>query len=135
MHRAFLLVVTAVGEAGVGLLMLTSPSVTLPLLLGVEHASPEAVFVARFAGGALLAIGVACWLGRGDAPGAAGPPLVAGALVYDATAAGLLAYAGLSLSLVGVALWPAVVLHAALAVWCVVCLRDTPHGRSGTPGE
>ena len=41
-------------------------------------------------------------------------------LIYDVAAAALLAYAGLALSLVGIALWPAVVLHAALAVWCVV---------------
>jgi hypothetical protein len=41
---------------------------------------------------------------------------------YDVAAAVILAYAGLSLSFVGVALWPAVVLHAALAVWCVLCL-------------
>jgi hypothetical protein len=130
------LIVTAFGEAGTGLLLLASPSVPLALLLGVEHAPPVAVFIARFAGGALLAIGVACWLGRGDELGPVRLPLIVGALVYDMAAAGLLAYAGLSLGLVGVALWPAVVLHAALAVWCVVCLRGEPHDEGrGTPGE
>jgi hypothetical protein len=131
MHQAYLLLVTAFGEAGIGLVMLALPSVPLALLLGVEHASPVALFIARFAGGALLAIGVACWLGRGDGPGSARLPLIAGALVYDAAAAGLLAYAGLCLSLVGIALWPAVILHAALAVWCVACLRGKPHGEGG----
>ena len=49
--------------------------------------------------------------------------VLAGILVYDVTVAGLLAFAGGSLGLAGVALWPAVALHAALAVWCVACLQ------------
>jgi hypothetical protein len=48
--------------------------------------------------------------------------LLAGALVYDVAVAALLAYSGLFSSLVGIALWPAVVLHALLAVWCGVGL-------------
>ncbi len=40
----------------------------------------------------------------------------------------LFAYAGLVLSMVGIALWPAVALHAALAVWCVVYIRERPRG-------
>jgi hypothetical protein len=136
MRRAYLLAVTAMGEGGTGLLLLAVPGVPLALLFGVEHAPPVAAFVARFAGGALLAIGVACWLGRGDALGEARLPLIAGALVYDAAAAGLLAYAGLSLGFLGVALWPAVVLHATLAVWCVACCLGEPHGEGrGAPDE
>ena len=45
--------------------------------------------------------------------------LVMGALIYDLAAAALLACAGLFANLAGVLLWPAVALHAALAVWCV----------------
>jgi hypothetical protein len=48
--------------------------------------------------------------------------LLIGVLTYDVGAAVILAYTGLFVNLVGIALWPAVVLHAALAVWCVVCL-------------
>jgi hypothetical protein len=82
------------------------------------------VVVARLFGAAVLAIGFACWLGRSDTLGPAQLGLIAGVLVYDAAAAVLLAYAGLYLSLAGTALWPAVVFHAAMAVWCVVCLRS-----------
>jgi hypothetical protein len=123
MHRRYLLIVTALGEGGTGLLLLVSPSVPQVLLLGTNQASSEATFFARIAGAALLAIGVACWLGRSDTLGPAQLGLIAGVLVYDAAAAVLLSYAGLFSGLVGVALWPAVVLHAALAAWCVLCLR------------
>ena len=66
MQRTYLLIVTAVGEAGTGLLLMLLPSVAFVLLLGVEHASLEMVVVARLFGAALLAIGLACWLGRSD---------------------------------------------------------------------
>jgi hypothetical protein len=122
MNRAYLLIVTAVGEGGTGLLLLVLPSVPLALLLGVERAAPETLFVARFAGAALLAIAVACWLARYDHGRPAQLGLLAGVLIYDVAAAALLAYAGFALSMVGLALWPAAVLHAALAVWCVACL-------------
>jgi hypothetical protein len=122
MHRAYLLIVTGVGEAGTGLLLLILPSVPLALLLGVEDAARESIFVARLFGAALLAIGVACWLGRSDTSSRAQLGLIGGVLVYDAAAAMLLAYARLYLSLAGIALWPAVVVHVVLAAWCVVCL-------------
>ena len=50
-------------------------------------------------------------------------------LIYDGVVAVLLGYAGFVLGRVGIALWPAVVLHAALAVWCVVCLWDKAHSK------
>jgi hypothetical protein len=103
-------------------LLLVLPSVPQSLLLGTTQATPEATFFARIAGAALLAIGVACWLGRSATPGPAQLGLIAGVLVYDAVAVVLLAHAGLYSSLAGIALWPAVVLHAVLAVWCGVCL-------------
>ena len=126
MHRAHLLIVTAVAEGGTGLLLLVLPSVPLALLLGVEQPSPEAFVIARVAGAALLAIGVACWLARNDKRTSALLGLLIGVLIYDVAAAALLAYAGLVLSLAGIALWPAVVLHLALAVWCGVCLFVRP---------
>jgi len=124
MHRANLLIVSAIGEGGTGLLLLVLPSVLLALLLGVEKAEPETMFVARLTGAALLAIGVACWLGRNDHGRPAQLGLLAALLIYDVAAAALLAYARLAMSLAGIALWPAVVLHAAMAAWCAVCLRE-----------
>jgi hypothetical protein len=126
MQRRYFLIVTALVEGATGLLLLALPWVPCALLLGVDQPSPETSLVARVAGAALLAAGVACWLGRSDRQGAALLGLLAGVLTYDVAAAVILACAGLFLHLAGVALWPAVVLHAALAVWCVACLLVQP---------
>jgi hypothetical protein len=125
-HRANLFIVTAVLEVGTGLLLLFVPAVPLALLLGVGQAAPEALLVTRVAGAALLAIGVACWSARNGGQSAAQLGLLIGILIYDGAAAALLAYAALGLGMVGMALWPAVVAHAALAVWCVRSLRAEP---------
>jgi hypothetical protein len=50
--------------------------------------------------------------------------LVAAMLVYNITVACVLAYAGAGLALHGVALWPAVILHAGMSAWCVACVRS-----------
>jgi len=117
------LIVTALTEAGIGVVILVLPSVPLALSLGVDQASPEVSCICRIAGAALLAIGVACWVGRSDQLSSGQLGLLTGALIYDAAAAGILAYTALFMSLVGIALWPAAALHAALAVWCVLCIQ------------
>ena len=122
MRQTYLFIVTAILEVGTGLALLGVPSVPVALLLGVDQTAPELAICARIAGGALLALGVACWLGRSDRRGPAQLGLLTGVLIYDAAAAMILAYAGCFLSPVGVALWPAVVLHGVLALWSVVAV-------------
>jgi hypothetical protein len=122
MYRKHLLLTTALLEAGVGLLLLVWPPVPIVLLLGVDQASPEALAIARVAGAALLALGVACWLGRNDQGRPAQQGLLLGVLIYDVGAAMILAYTGWFGNLAGIALWPGVVLHTALAGWCLVSL-------------
>jgi hypothetical protein len=136
MHRAWLLIVTAVIEVGTGLALLVVPSVPFALLLGVSAAAPEALLVGRVTGAALLAIGVASWLARGDRQGQAQLGVLTGILIYDGAAAALLGYAGLFMSMAGTLLWPAVMLHSVLAVWCLVCLCVKPAGeRAGARGD
>ena len=47
-------------------------------------------------------------------------------LLYDVAVASLLIFAALGRDLRGAALWPAVVLHGLMSVWCVACLRRSP---------
>jgi hypothetical protein len=99
------LIFAAVGEAATGLALLIVPSLVGQLLLG-EELTGVAIPVARVAGLALIALGMACW---------PGPPLV-GMLTYSTLVTLYLAYLGLAGGLTGVFLWPAVALHAVLSV-------------------
>jgi hypothetical protein len=101
MKRA--LILAAVGEAATGAALLIVPSLVGRLLLG-EELTGVAIPVARLAGIALIALGVACWPGT---------PRV-GMLTYSAAVTLYLAYVGFAGGLSGILLWPAVVLHVIL---------------------
>jgi hypothetical protein len=73
------------------------------LLLG-EELTGIGIPVARVAGIALIALGVACWPGQ---------PRV-GMLIYSVAVTLYLAYVGFAGGLTGILLWPAVVLHVIL---------------------
>jgi hypothetical protein len=120
------LTLTAIIEAATGLALIAVPSVVVRLLLGSELDALAAVTLGRVAGAALLALGVACWLARDDTQSRAARGLVAAMLLYNVSAVAVLAFAGIGLRLHGIALWPAVVLHAPMAVWCIACLRRNP---------
>ncbi len=118
-----LLVATAACEAATGLALLLSPPMVVSLLLGATLDTPSGLVVARVAAAALLALGTACWLARNDLQSGAAKGLIAALLLYNAAAVTVLVYAALGLALSGIGLWPAIVLHTALGVWCVACLR------------
>jgi hypothetical protein len=119
-NRKHLFIVTAFVETGTGLFLLIVPAVPLALLLGSSEAAAETLLVGRVTGAALLSIGASCWLARNDTRSPSQLGLLVGVLFYDLAAAAILGYAGVALNMAGIALWPAVVLHAALAAWCVV---------------
>jgi hypothetical protein len=96
------------------------PAIAIALLLDRTEPVPEALMIGRVTGAALLSIGVSCWLAQNDTRSPSQLGLLVGVLFYDLAAAALMGYAGVALNMVGVALWPAVVLHAVLAAWCVV---------------
>jgi hypothetical protein len=98
-----ILVIVAVAEEATGLALLFVPSLAGQLLLG-EELTGVAIAVARVAGIALIALGVACWPGT---------PLVA-MLTYSAAVTLYLAYLGFAGGMNGILLWPAVVLHVIL---------------------
>jgi hypothetical protein len=99
----WVLVFAAVSEAATGVALLIVPSLAGQLLLGADLTG-VAVTVARVAGIALIALGIACWPGT--------PRL--GMLIYSAAVTLYLAYVGLSGGSSGMLLWPAVVLHVIL---------------------
>ena len=100
-------------------------------MLGSRLDGHAAGIVGRVAGAALLSLGVACWLAHDDRSNPALSGLVTAMLLYNTAAFAVLFYAGAGLKLVGVLLWPATVLPAALAVWCLMLARwgiEAPRG-------
>jgi len=116
-----LLIVTALVETSTGLALLVAPQLVARLLLGASLEAPVAVIVGRVAGAALLSLGGTCWLARDERASRAQRGLLAMMLLYNCVAGTVLADAGWRLGLAAPLMWPAVVLHAVLAVWCVVC--------------
>jgi len=121
-----LLIVTVLVETPIGVMLLASPALVVAFLLGVSLDAPAASIVGRVAGAALLSLAGACWLARDDGPSRARRGLVAAMLLYNCTAGAVLAHAGAVAGFVGVLMWPAVAVHAALMVWCIACLRSRP---------
>ena len=109
------LAIAAVGEIVTGLALLFIPSPVGQLLLG-EPLVGVAIPVARVAGIALAALGVACW---------PGPPRL-GMLGYSTAVTLYLAWLGIA-GVGGLLLWPAVVLHAILTA----ALTRPPSDRRG----
>jgi hypothetical protein len=86
---------------------------------------PAALTVARVGGAGLVSLGAACWLARGDTQSRTARGLVTAMVLYNIGAVLILAAFGIRSQTIGVLLWPAVVLHAAMACWCVVNLGSS----------
>jgi len=80
--------------------------------------------VARMAGVALLALGVACWFARNDGRSHAARGLVVTMTLYNAGIFTILVYGRTGLGLSGIGLWATVLIHAIMTVWCVMSLRN-----------
>jgi len=120
-----LLIFTAVLEGLTGLALLLAPALPVSLLLGISLDTSGGVVVARVAGAAVLSLGVACWVASGDGRSRAARGLVTAMSLYNVVVA-ILAHAWLGLALSGLGLWPAAVLHLALAFWCMARLQAKP---------
>ena len=117
-----LLTVEAAVEGGTGLALVASPSLVAGLLLGASLDVPGPLTVARVAGVTLLALAVACWRARTDGQGSAARGVVGAMVLYNAGVLAVLVHAAAGLGLSGMALWPAVLVHAIMAAWCVTSL-------------
>lgn len=116
------LIFAAVGEAATGLALLIAPSLVGKLLLG-EQLPGVAIAAARVAGIALIALGIACWPG----------PALHGMLIYSAAVTLYLAWLGFAGGVVGILLWPAVILHAVLTALLVCGISCTRHDTNTEP--
>jgi len=117
-----LLITTAIIESGTGLILIFFPSVIAALLFGSSLDSPVALTVARVAGVALISLGTACCMGRNETQGKAVKGLVTAMTVYNIGVIAVLLYAGIVLGLSGIGLWPVVLVHIAMTVWCILSL-------------
>jgi hypothetical protein len=116
--------VTAVLELGAGLGMLAFPSLAGTILLGSPLSTPVELIIASVAGVALLALGVAFWFARHDEQSHPARALVGAMLLYNAGVVAVLLNTGIGLGLSGIGLWPVVLLHVVMTVWCGMYLRQ-----------
>ncbi|HQR94850.1 MAG TPA: hypothetical protein PLZ97_15970, partial [Sediminibacterium sp.] len=110
-----LLTVTALIEGATGLALIFVPSLVVSSLLGTTLIDPTAFLLAKLAGVALITIGLACWFSRTEL---LSKVMVKAMLGYNLFSISLLVYSALIENLYGQGLWPAVLLHLGLVIWC-----------------
>ena len=116
-----ILAFAAVVEMGTGLALMIDPRIVVELLLG-PNTPVEEIPMGRFPGIAILALGLACWPSRQRVE--SGSSAFRAMLLYNVLIALFLVYLFKVGHLGGVLLWPAVVLHAAVALLLVWTWRN-----------
>jgi Ca2+/Na+ antiporter len=111
----------AVVEVGTGLVLMIDPAIAVRLLLGAE-VSGVGPLLGRCFGIALLALGLVCWPARPRAE--SDSRVIQAMLIYNGLIALYLAYLGTVEHLEGWLLWPAVALHAVVALLLVWTWRS-----------
>jgi len=114
-----LLTLTAIFEGSTGLIILIAPASVVSLLLGASIHEPSGIFICRLAGVTLATISIICWSSRTSQNEATG--IIPALLFYNTAAAVLLIGAWMN-GFSGLGIWPASLLHAAMAVWCLKLL-------------
>ena len=120
-----LLIIAAVIEAVAGVTLLLMPAVAVSALLGAALDTATGLVAGRIAGAALVALAIACWQARNGERGSPATGVVEAMSFYNFAAAMVLVYAGIRLDLRSALLWPAIVLHLGVGVWCVSSLWFT----------
>jgi hypothetical protein len=103
--------IAAVEAGATGLVLMISPPLFGRLIFAAEL-SEAGQALGRLAGMALVGFAMATW----TAPPAAIQPAMRSLLIYNLLATIYLGYLGVAGQLVGILLWPAVVLHAVLLI-------------------
>ena len=118
-----LLLIKAGVELFAGFAFAAYPSRLMFILLGETLSSPAGISAVRMFGASIFAMGLASWLARNDSECTATRGLISAMLLYDAAFIVVLLTAHLNMGLSGIALWPVVLLHSALAVFSLFCLK------------
>jgi hypothetical protein len=118
-----LLWVTAIIEFTTGVVLEAVPIWLAAILLGAPLDTTAGRVMARLAGIALISLGMACWFGSRNVQSRAAAGIVVAMLVYNIAVVALLVSSRLCAGMAGTGLLAVSVLHTALAVWCIACLR------------
>jgi len=114
----------SLSEAATGLLLIVDPQLVVRLLFGMELGGSGGI-LGRMLGITLVAIGVAGWPARSSAQA------ILGWLLYAVLAAVYMIMVGLGGN-AGILLWPAVLLHALLAILLIWAWRKERRPAAGT---
>ena len=109
-------------EVATGFALLMNPRFVVGLLVG-PNLPDQDIPMGRLPGIAILALGLACWPSEAAAEGASAASR--GMLVYNVLIASFLVYLFKVGHLGGPLLWPAVVLHAAVALLLIWSWRKS----------
>jgi hypothetical protein len=109
---SWLLSMEAAIEAVTGVALVVQPQTVAHLLLGADL-NEAGLATARVAGIALIALGAMCWTSRQLAVKSVA---LTSMLIYNSVVTAYLMGLALGGDLVGLLLWPAIVIHAALTI-------------------
>jgi hypothetical protein len=125
--RRKILALASIVETATGVALIFDPRLVVWLLVGSNAPSSD-ILMARLPGIAILGLGLACWP---DADRSAdNASACRGMLVYNVLIALFLVYLFVVGHLGGVLLWPAVVLHAIVAILLLWTARASPRATS-----
>ncbi|MBI2809565.1 MAG: hypothetical protein HYX67_01860 [Candidatus Melainabacteria bacterium] len=119
-----LLIATAAIEVGAGVALIFFPAETTALLLAPVDQTVATAGLQRIAGAALLTIGVANWFAHYDEKSLAAKGIVGAMVIYNVGTVVVLSSASLQIRPVGLALWPAAILHVLMSFWCITSLLE-----------
>jgi hypothetical protein len=117
-----LLSITAVVEGIVGIGLLIIPVLTISIILNTQLEVPAGLFAARLCGAAIFTLSICCWKARAFESHEAAIGIVTAMLFYNVSAAAVLTYAGPGSDLHSAFVWPAIVAHVALGMWCATLI-------------
>ena len=123
MSLRFLLTLSGLLEALVGVLTLISPTTAISLLLGVP-VDPIAAVLTRLFGAGVFALGLACVKARDDLGSPAGLAVSISITSYNLLAAVVIIWAAAGLGLGGMLLWTTGIGHAVLGALFVAALAQ-----------